>query len=175
MHANDFRTPTLDRRTNTRPLSGRRAGRLVAVYMTVDDATICGPILLSVLVFVAAGCGRCERNQPAESQARGMTNSDQPQSKQTWMSGEGVIGGWLNVWGLLRNRRTSAGTIETAADWHLGQTIEHLGSSDKHGIPKKSFEGVIQSNGIAIIISTGSAQIPIQSENRFHVMKTNSN
>jgi hypothetical protein len=50
-------------------------------------------VLVSVLVIGAAACGRCERNQPAESQARGMTNSDQPQSRQTRMSGEGVMGG----------------------------------------------------------------------------------
>jgi len=40
-----------------------------------------------------AGCGRNDRNQPADSHARGITNSDQPQSRQTRMSGEGVIGG----------------------------------------------------------------------------------
>lgn len=40
-----------------------------------------------------AGCGRSDRNQPAESHARGITNSDQPQSRQTRMSGDGVIGG----------------------------------------------------------------------------------
>lgn len=39
------------------------------------------------------------------------------------MSGEGVMGGWLSVRGLLRYSRTSAGIIETAADWHFKQTI----------------------------------------------------
>jgi hypothetical protein len=45
---------------------------------------------------------RIELNHPAESQERGIENSDQPQSRQTWTSGEGVIGGWLNVRGPLR-------------------------------------------------------------------------
>ena len=45
----------------------------------------------------AAGWVRDDRSQPAESQERGIENSDQPQSRQTWMSGEGVIGGWLSV------------------------------------------------------------------------------
>ncbi len=47
----------------------------------------------------AAGalCGRIERNHPAESQERGIENSDQPQSRQTSTSGEGVKGGWLRV------------------------------------------------------------------------------
>lgn len=40
---------------------------------------------------------RIGRSQPAESQERGIENSDQPQSKQTRTSGEGVIGGWLSV------------------------------------------------------------------------------
>jgi hypothetical protein len=43
-----------------------------------------------------------ECNHPAESQERGMENSDQPQSRQTRTSGEGVMGGWLSVRGLLR-------------------------------------------------------------------------
>jgi hypothetical protein len=43
-----------------------------------------------------------ERNHPAESQERGIENSDQPQSRQTCMSGEGVMGGWLKVRGLFR-------------------------------------------------------------------------
>ncbi|MFY9852399.1 MAG: hypothetical protein WAK26_00810 [Terracidiphilus sp.] len=46
---------------------------------------------------VDAGCVLNDRNQPAESQERGIENSDQPQSRQTWTSGEGVMGGWLNV------------------------------------------------------------------------------
>ena len=37
------------------------------------------------------------RSHPAESQELGMENSDQPQSRQMLMSGEGVIGGWLRV------------------------------------------------------------------------------
>ncbi|SPE30314.1 hypothetical protein SBA5_780017 [Candidatus Sulfotelmatomonas gaucii] len=44
-------------------------------------------------VSVATGSGRSDRNHPAESHARGIKNSDQPQSRQTRMSGEGVIGG----------------------------------------------------------------------------------
>jgi hypothetical protein len=46
---------------------------------------------------VGAGCGRIERNHPAASQERGIENSDQPQSRQTSTSGDGVIGGWLRV------------------------------------------------------------------------------
>jgi hypothetical protein len=88
-------------------------------YMTATDAPAG-----ATLVSFTAGCGRRDRNQPAESHARGITNSDQPQSRQTRMSGEGVIGGWLKVRGLLRYSLTSAGTTETAADWHLGQIIQ---------------------------------------------------
>jgi hypothetical protein len=47
-------------------------------------------------------CGRMGRSQPAESHDRGIENSDQPQSKQALMSGEGVMGGWLRVRGRLR-------------------------------------------------------------------------
>ena len=46
--------------------------------------------------------GRAARNHPAESQERGTENSDKPQSRQIWTSGEGVTGGWLNVRGLFR-------------------------------------------------------------------------
>jgi hypothetical protein len=46
--------------------------------------------------------GRAERSHPAESQERGTENSDQPQSTQMRISGEGVRGGWLNVRGPLR-------------------------------------------------------------------------
>jgi len=42
------------------------------------------------MVTVFAGCGR---SHPAASQEGGIENSDHPQSMQTWMSGEGVIGG----------------------------------------------------------------------------------
>jgi hypothetical protein len=45
---------------------------------------------------------RVEPSQPAFSQARGMENSDHPQSKHTHTSGEGVMGGWLSVRGELR-------------------------------------------------------------------------
>jgi len=38
-------------------------------------------------------CGRMERNHPAESHDCGIQNSDQPQSRQTLTSGEGVMGG----------------------------------------------------------------------------------
>jgi hypothetical protein len=44
-----------------------------------------------------AGCVRIERNHPAESQERGIENSDQPQSRQTMTSGDGVMGGWQMV------------------------------------------------------------------------------
>ena len=45
------------------------------------------------MVTVFAGCCRCGRSHPAASHEGGMENSDHPQSMQTWMSGEGVIGG----------------------------------------------------------------------------------
>jgi len=45
----------------------------------------------------ATGCGLIGRSHPAESQERGIENSDQPQSRHTMMSGAGVIGGWLRV------------------------------------------------------------------------------
>ena len=45
------------------------------------------------MVTVFAGCGRCGRSHPAASHEGGMENSDHPQSRQTWISGEGVIGG----------------------------------------------------------------------------------
>ncbi len=38
----------------------------------------------------------------AETQDTGMMNSLQPQSKQTCTSGDGVMGGWLKVRGVLR-------------------------------------------------------------------------
>lgn len=50
----------------------------------------------------AGACGRSERSQPADSHEWGIENSDHPQSRQTRMSGDGVMGGWLSVRGLLR-------------------------------------------------------------------------
>lgn len=44
-------------------------------------------------VEVELARGVMGRSQPAESQERGMENSDQPQSRQTRTSGEGVMGG----------------------------------------------------------------------------------
>jgi len=44
-------------------------------------------------LLLAVDCGRSEPSHPAESQECGIENSDQPQSRQTRMSGEGVIGG----------------------------------------------------------------------------------
>jgi len=38
-------------------------------------------------------CERALWSQPADSQERGMENSDHPQSRQTRMSGGGVMGG----------------------------------------------------------------------------------
>jgi hypothetical protein len=40
-------------------------------------------VTAAIPASLAAGCGRNDRNQPAESHARGITNSDQPQSRQT--------------------------------------------------------------------------------------------
>jgi hypothetical protein len=47
-------------------------------------------------------CGRGARSQPADNQEDGMKNSDHPQSRHTRISGDGVIGGWLMVRGMLR-------------------------------------------------------------------------
>jgi len=65
-----------------------RINDLLPHYMTAADAPAA-----AIPASLTVGCGRRERNQPAESHARGITNSDQPQSRQTRMSGEGVIGG----------------------------------------------------------------------------------
>jgi hypothetical protein len=46
---------------------------------------------------LGTACGRMGRSHPAERYERGMENSLQPQSRQTWMSGEGVSGGWLRM------------------------------------------------------------------------------
>ena len=56
----------------------------------------------AITVSLAALVERTDCSHPAESQDRGTENSDQPQSKHTLISGEGVTGGWLNVRGLLR-------------------------------------------------------------------------
>jgi len=47
----------------------------------------------AISFLLGTACGRGGRNHPAESQERGMENSDQPQSRQTCTSGEGVMGG----------------------------------------------------------------------------------
>jgi len=67
------------------------------VYYVVATATVGNGMLLA-----GAGAGRMGCSQPALSQERGMENSDQPQSRQTRISGEGVMGGWLSVRGRLR-------------------------------------------------------------------------
>jgi hypothetical protein len=51
---------------------------------------------------MAGGSGRKERSHPADIQDFGMENSLQPQSRQTRMSGEGDMGGWLMVRGPFR-------------------------------------------------------------------------
>jgi len=71
-----------------RPRKVAGAFELFPHYITAAAA-----LAVAIPASVTVGCGRRERNQPAESQARGITNSDQPQSRQTRMSGEGVIGG----------------------------------------------------------------------------------
>jgi len=73
-------------RQTAQPWAG--SAELFARYMTTAIAAA-GAISVSF----KTGCGRRDCNQPAESHARGITNSDQPQSRQTRMSGEGVIGG----------------------------------------------------------------------------------
>ena len=73
-----------------------------------------------------AVAGRPLRNHPAASHDCGITNSDHPHSTQTRTSGEGVIGGWLRVRGVLRYKRISAGITETESHRHLGQVTAHL-------------------------------------------------
>jgi hypothetical protein len=89
---------------------------------TIQDA-IAVTLDCEFLEILEIGWGRSGRSQPAASQACGIENSDQPQSRQTWISGAGVIGGWLRVRGLLRKSRISAGIVEIHPDSHLGQTI----------------------------------------------------
>lgn len=72
----------------------------------------------------------CGRSHPAESHVGGMENSDHPQSRHTMISGDGVMGGWLSVRGLLRYSRTSAGIRESALDWHFGQAIGDILNRD---------------------------------------------
>ncbi|HUV70691.1 MAG TPA: hypothetical protein VMW15_13575 [Terracidiphilus sp.] len=55
------------------------------------------------MALISGGAGaRSDCSHPAESQVRGMENSDQPQSRQTRTSGDGETGGWLMVRGRLR-------------------------------------------------------------------------
>ena len=51
----------------------------------------------AISTLFGTACGPGGRSHPAESQELGMENSDQPQSRQTRMSGEGVKGGWLRI------------------------------------------------------------------------------
>jgi len=51
------------------------------------------PAIAGVWIAGLTTRGVIERIQPAESHARGTENSDQPQSRQTLMSGDGVMGG----------------------------------------------------------------------------------
>jgi hypothetical protein len=73
------------------PVSGEANSRLL--HYEAIAATFAEPMDVEAV----AGCGRIERNHPAESQERGIENSDQPQSRHTKTSGDGVIGGWLRV------------------------------------------------------------------------------
>jgi hypothetical protein len=76
------------------PIYGRgskaksRSSRQDAIAATFEEA---------MDAVAGAGCVRIERNHPAESQERGIENSDQPQSRQTLTSGDGVMGGLLRV------------------------------------------------------------------------------
>jgi hypothetical protein len=51
---------------------------------------------------IAGASGRRDRSHPADNHDFGIENSLQPQSRQTRMSGEGDMGGWLMVRGLFR-------------------------------------------------------------------------
>jgi hypothetical protein len=64
-----------------------------------DSTATCAETKGDVVEVVSV---RIERNHPAESQEHGIKNSDQPQSRQTVISGDGVMGGWLRVRWLLR-------------------------------------------------------------------------
>jgi hypothetical protein len=86
--ARSFHISAMRERTEEAACAGPHDQVVAELYITTLGRT-CGTISVSA----TAGCGRRERSQPAESHARGMTNSDQPQSRQTRISGEGVMGG----------------------------------------------------------------------------------
>jgi hypothetical protein len=70
----------------------------------------------------------------------------------------------------LRYSRTSAGTTDTAADWHLGQIISTPQEIRKRRNSPKKIEGVIQSSGIRGEISTETLQN--MNESNVHVCGT---
>ena len=65
-------------------------------------------------VRVAVGSFLTGLSQPADSQGSGIANSDQPQSRQTLTSGDGVTGGWLRVRGEFRYKRISPVIVITS-------------------------------------------------------------
>ena len=85
-----------------------RVSRCVAGALRVANQGLGGTAVYAAATLVvtnsasARGAGRRECNQPAASQELGMENSAHPQSRQTHMSGEGVMGGWLMVRRILR-------------------------------------------------------------------------
>lgn len=81
--------------------------------------------IAEIEVTVAIGCFLRGVSQPAESHGWGIENTDQPQSRQTVTSGDGVTGGWLRVRGEFLYKRISAGIVATESDWHFGQ-FTHL-------------------------------------------------
>jgi len=72
------------------------------VVNSVEQARTDQDLAAAEVAVMGTTAGRIGRNHPAESQERGMENSDQPQSRQTFTSGAGFMGGWLNVRGPLR-------------------------------------------------------------------------
>lgn len=52
------------------------------------------------------------------------------------------MGGWLNVRGLLRYKRISAGITEIESAWHFGQAIRNPQDANLHG-PGKQVRGMI--------------------------------
>jgi len=67
------------------------------IYVAETAGTNDGPIPAALEADTGIVC-----SQPAESQERGIENSDQPQSRQVLTSGDGFNGGWLSVRGLFR-------------------------------------------------------------------------
>ena len=88
---------------------------------------------LTMLFPLVTAWGPRGRNHPFDSHECGIENSDQPQSMQTRISGDGVSGGWLSVRGpftikpyLRRDDREGAGLAFRANHLNTPQTKLHF-------------------------------------------------